>query len=83
MANIIPIIAQDVTTIEKKLEAVKNFIDNNQIKEAFQSMCHKKSNKIDHIGISFFTKVLYFMGYDKISNMPLIYDRWTQCIHAA
>ena len=83
MANIIPIIAQDVTTIEKKLEAVKNFIDNNQIKEAFQSMCHKKGNKIDHIGISFFTKVLYFMGYDKISNMPLIYDRWTQCIHAA
>ena len=70
--------------IEKKLEDVFKKLKENKIEEAFESML-QKPNKIKGIGVSFFTKLLYFLWpkENKQDIKPLIYDKWGWHIHAA
>ena len=71
--------------IEKKLKDVSQKLKANRIADAFESMLPKKPNKISGIGISFFTKLLYFLWPEenKQTIKPLIYDKWSWHIHAA
>lgn len=70
-------------SITKRLESVDNYLKNGSIKEAFDSLSDKGKNKIEGVGISFFTKLLYFMGMPySIHPLPLIYDKWTRGIDA-
>lgn len=69
--------------IESKLLDVKEKLNNNKIDEAFSSMLRGHQNHIAGVGVSFLTKILYFLSYNNDnSKLPLIYDKWTQSIHA-
>ena len=70
-------------TIVAKLSDVKTKIDNNQITDAFESMLPGRMNRIDGVGISFFTKILYYMSSEKMETRPLIYDTWGRFMHVA
>ena len=69
--------------VVKKLRSVKMYLDNRRIDKAFSSMADPKENHIPGIGVSFFTKLLYFMSPQGIIPRPLIYDRWSAYIHCA
>ncbi|MBP5518787.1 MAG: hypothetical protein J6X91_09050 [Bacteroidales bacterium] len=48
---------------------------NGEIGQAFDSMCNGGENRIDGLGVSFFTKILYFLGASiKCNIRPLIFD---------
>lgn len=68
-----------------KLGRVKELLENNDVREAFGSMCPKQTNKIEGIDVSYFTKLLFFMCSDSEpkGKCPLIYDNWGWHIHAA
>lgn len=72
------------SVIEKNLNDVSQKLKENRIEEAFNSML-RKPNKISGVGISFFTKLLYFLWpkENKQEIKPLIYDKWGWHIHAA
>lgn len=70
-------------TILVKLRDVKSKIDNNRILDAFESMLPGRKNQINGVGISFFTKILYFMTSDNLEIIPLIYDKWGRFMHVA
>lgn len=70
-------------TILTKLSDVKTKIDNNQITNAFESMLPGRMNQIDGVGISFFTKIIYYMSSEKMDVRPLIYDKWGRFMHVA
>lgn len=69
--------------VEKKLKSVKKYLDKRNIDAAFSSMANPKKNKIPGIGVSFFTKLLYFMSPIEVIPRPLIYDKWSTYIHCA
>ena len=80
--------------IVEKLQHVKTYIDNNDLKSAFNSMYSDRGkNKINGIGISYLTKLLYFLckynnplskeAIPKNIVLPLIYDRWGKNMHIA
>ena len=70
---------------------VKQKIEDNDLEYAFKSMCKKKPNKISGVGISYLTKILYFLCQEnnpknKKTNakvLPLIYDSKGMDMHAA
>lgn len=72
------------SVIEKILKDVSQKLKENKIEEAFNSML-RKPNKISGIGVSFFTKLLYFLWpkENKQKIRPLIYDKWGWHIQAA
>ena len=70
-------------TILVKLRDVKSKIDNNRIHDAFESMLPRRENQINGVGISFFTKILYFMTSNNLGTRPLIYDNWGRFMHIA
>lgn len=54
---------------------VKLMISDDNIARAFNSMCSKGNNYIPGLGVSFFTKILYFVGASLDNNStPLIFD---------
>ena len=73
--------------VVQKLNAVKDLLTENKLGEAFNSMASISSakNRIPGIGMSYFTKIFYFLGLIIPENKqnPLIFDRWAQYIHAA
>ena len=69
--------------IMSKLKSVKSFLDNNQINEAFLSMENNRENHIPGIGVSFFTKLLFFLAPVQTDIHPLIFDKWSSYIHCA
>jgi hypothetical protein len=67
--------------INNVLQSVYEFLDNENLGEAFDSMLIG-NNKIPGVGISYFTKILFFLGQKSSINIkPLIYDKWTKAIH--
>ena len=68
--------------IEKRLKRILNLLANDKFEDAFKSMYDE--NKIEGIGVSYFTKLLYFLyPHREKSLVPLIYDKWGWHIHAA
>lgn len=54
---------------------LKQIISEDNIRDAFISMCHGKDNCIPGLGVSFFTKILYFVGATLENHTkPLIFD---------
>ena len=61
--------------VEKRIENIKQLISKNQIGDAFESMCKGGVNNFPGVGVSFFTKLLYFIGATVNCNVkPLILD---------
>lgn len=61
--------------VEDKLKRIKNLLNENKIGEAFSSMTRGKNNAIPGVGVSFFTKALYFIGETcDITIKSLIFD---------
>lgn len=61
--------------IEDKLKKVMEYLTAGKIEDAFISMTKGKSNAIPGVGVSFFTKILYFMGEASgLTIKPLIFD---------
>lgn len=67
--------------IVEKLKKVKALLNDDKIREAFDSM-NTGNNKIDQIDVSYFTKIMYFLYQGNEELRPLIYDKWGKFIHA-
>ena len=68
--------------INNKLQVIERLLNEGSIEEAFRSMMYENQNKIPGIGISYFTKFLFFLGQtNDLKIKPLIYDKWTRAIH--
>lgn len=72
-------ISSDV--IRKTLSNVKLYLEQDKIKEAFNYLC--KEGKIEGVGLSYLTKLLFFLKKKETSFYPLIYDTKLQYIHCA
>ena len=61
--------------VETKIKNIKNLISQNKLGDAFDSMCRGGVNNFPGVGVSFFTKLLYFVGATVKCNVkPLILD---------
>ena len=63
--------------VKAKIKNLIQLIENNDIEGAFVSMCRGGQNHFSGLGVSFFTKILYFVGESlKMGNtvLPLIFD---------
>lgn len=62
--------------IVDKLKRVIRILQNGDVKTAYSTLQYSGENKIEGIGESFFTKLLYFAGakMDSLPIKPLIYD---------
>ena len=69
--------------VEKKIKSVKGYLVQGNIASAFNSISNGHENHIPGIGISFFTKLLYFLAPENAIPRPLIYDKWSTYIHCA
>lgn len=69
------------TTITTTLSTVKSYLEQGRIKEAFNYLC--KEGKIDGVGLSYLTKLLFFLKKKEAVFYPLIYDTKLQYIHCA
>lgn len=65
--------------LRKKMNGIRDLIHEGKIREAFLSCCKGGVNQIPGIGVSYFTKVFFFIGQasSTISVKPLIFDKWT------
>lgn len=84
-----------VEELDGKLERTYNLINviNEgpcNVEKAFELMFEESninddepSNRIDGIGVSFLTKVLYFFDKSKTGAEALIFDKWSQLEHCA
>ena len=78
--------------IESRLNDVLSLYNNGNIEIAFKSFLPSRkgqpeygSNKINGVGVSYFTKILYFLAplaAKPLPVTPLIYDKWGWHIHA-
>lgn len=70
--------AANKTTIEKNINGVINLLQQGNVACAFNSLCNNNCYKINGVGISFFTKLLYFAGASitnpPLNPLPLIFD---------
>ena len=73
----------DKNKVVKKLNSVKVYLNDGRIDKAFSSMADPKENHIPGIGVSFFTKLLYYLSPKGVTPRPLIYDKWSTYIHCA
>jgi len=77
-------IAQQRSTVIDILKRVKGLIDKGNLEEAYVSMCNGAENHIKGVGPSYFTKIMYFLGYGNKGNMrPFIYDSFLKYAHFA
>ena len=59
----------------EKLDRVREKIIAGRISEAFSSMCRGNENRLNGLGVSFFTKLMYFIGAAyECPVEPLIFD---------
>ena len=63
----------------EKLNRIRDLVKNGELEKAFLSCCRCGKNCIPGVGMSFFTKIFFFVGAaDSLVNpKPLILDRWT------
>lgn len=63
----------------EKLNCIRDLVKNGELEKAFLSCCRCGENCIPGVGMSFFTKLFFFVGAaDSLVNpKPLILDRWT------
>ena len=61
--------------LETRIANIKALIEENKLEEAFCSMFPGGDNNLPGLGVSFFTKILYFVGATVNCNIkPLIFD---------
>ena len=61
--------------VKDKIKNIKLLLSANDIPGAFTSMCKGGNNYLPGLGVSFFTKILYFVGATtKYNIQPLIFD---------
>lgn len=73
----------DPDEIREKIHSIELFLNTGDTREAFVSCSTGGKNKLPGIGISFFTKIMFFLSSNKISPRPLIYDSKMQLFHCA
>lgn len=77
------IISINKSTVIERIKDVKSLLQENKLSEAFESMLCG-NNHIQGIGLSYMTKILYFLSHNiDINPKPLIYDSVAQKIHCA
>lgn len=77
------ILSVDQNNIETSIKEVDKLLAANDVKGAFSAL-ESGDYHIDGIGISYFTKILFFLSHDKkIKVQPLIYDNIARWIHVA
>ena len=80
----LPTIAQiPPEDVVKKICNLKTLLEQNNLLQAYQSLLYKRSNYIKGMSLSFFTKLLFFLGEDNNTPFPLIYDNFLQRAHLA
>lgn len=84
-ANLNRYLKENIQSVNTKIQDVKNKLklcDRSDIESAFNSMLNGAENHINGIGVAFLTKILYFLSTNTEGIKPLIFDKWTQTIHA-
>ncbi len=73
------VLAVDESELLKRLNRIRKLVEDGELEEAFHSCCRCGVNCIPGVGMSFFTKIFFFVGAaDTLVNpKPLILDRWT------
>lgn len=73
----------DKPDIEFKIFNLRSLLENGNIREAFISLQRNPNIRFDGVGVSFFTKLLYFLYNEKKGLRPIIFDKWGKYIHLA
>lgn len=62
-----------------KMNRIRDLILQSRFQDAFLSCCKDGENQIPGTGVSYFTKVFFFIGEatPKLALKPLIFDKWT------
>lgn len=62
-----------------KMNRIRDLIQQSRFQDAFLSCCKDGENQIPGIGVSYFTKVFFFIGQapPELTLQPLIFDKWT------
>lgn len=73
------VLAVDETVLCERLNFIRGLVKDGKLEEAFLSCCRCGKNCIPGVGMSFFTKLFFFVGAadTKVKPKPLILDRWT------
>lgn len=73
------VLAVDESELLTRLNRIRNLVRSGKLEKAFLSCCRCGENCIPGVGMSFFTKLFFFVGAaDALVNpKPLILDRWT------
>ena len=73
------VLAVDESELLARLNRIRNLVRSGKLEEAFLSCCSSGENCIPGVGMSFFTKIFFFVGAadTKVNPKPLILDRWT------
>ena len=73
------VLAVDETVLCERLNFIRGLVKDGKLEEAFLSCCRSGKNCIPSVGMSFFTKLFFFVGAadTKVKPKPLILDRWT------
>lgn len=69
----------DESDLLARLNRVRDLVRSGKLEDAFLSCCGRGKNCIPGVGMSFFTKIFFFVGVadTKVTPKPLILDRWT------
>lgn len=67
------------SALKERLDRIHILVTAGEIEEAFLSCCTGNDNHIRGVGMSFFTKLFFFIGesVSAVRIKPLILDRWT------
>ncbi|MCR4932291.1 MAG: hypothetical protein K5918_07645 [Bacteroidales bacterium] len=68
--------------VKEHLQETSKLVNDNKVSEAFNRL-KKGTYHIDGIGVSFFTKLLYFFDTSKLGEKALIFDKWSKKEHCA
>jgi hypothetical protein len=73
------VLAFDESELRNRLNRIRGLVQSGKLEEAFLSCCSSGENCIPGVGLSFFTKLFYFVGAvtPALNPKPLILDRWT------
>jgi hypothetical protein len=65
--------------LEGRMVRIRGLVKEGKVKEAFLSCSGDGENRIPGIGMSYFTKIFYFLGEvePNLTPKPLILDKWT------
>jgi len=77
------VLKQDQARIEKIIFKVKQLLVKGQYENCFNYL--NSEGKIDGVGHAYYTKLMYFIGYNdrRIKLKPLIFDKWTSNAYLA